>query len=180
MPETRVGRRSKYEELGGDDVVPRLAYQYALEGLKDKDIAAKLGIGVSTFYEWQNRYPEFREALKEGKKPVDVEVEKALLRRALGYEYEETKRIVYQTPDGEKAARIENVTKSVPPDVTAIIFWLTNRRRDRWRRNATPDGSGRRGLIAELMEKLREAEDSEAVTANGKAEEVDTGGDRED
>jgi len=51
------------------------------------------------------------------------------LKRALGYEYEETKVMV--DADGKK--RVERIKKQVQPDVTAQIFWLKNRRPDRWR-----------------------------------------------
>ena len=67
-----VGRPEKYE-----DTFPLLAEGYAREGMIDKEIAAKLGVSEATFYEYQKKYPEFSEAIKRGKKPVDVEVENA-------------------------------------------------------------------------------------------------------
>lgn len=47
-------------------------------------------------------------------------MENALLKRALGYEYDE---ITYE--NGEEVKR---VTKQVAPDITAQIFWLKNRK----------------------------------------------------
>jgi len=58
---------------------------------------------------------------------LDSRVENALLKRALGYEYTETR--YEETDKGEK--RVE-VTKHVPPDPRAAIFWLKNRRPDKW------------------------------------------------
>lgn len=48
-----------------------------------------MGISTSTLYGWKKKYSEFSEALKRGKEIIDREVENALLKRALGYEYEE-------------------------------------------------------------------------------------------
>ncbi len=77
--------KSKYDP----DTFPTLAEGYARRGLNDEQIAERLGISIATFYVYQNRYPEFPEGLKKGKKPVDMEVENAFLKRAKGYEHEE-------------------------------------------------------------------------------------------
>ena len=102
---------------------------WAREGLLDKDIIAKIGVSTGTFYEWLVRFPEIREALKKGKAPVDVQVENALLKRALGYEYDE--KTIEKNDMGEEKTKI--VRRYMAPDVTAQIFWLKNRRPDRWR-----------------------------------------------
>ena len=129
-----MGRNSKYESD-----FPLLAEGYAREGMIDKTIAAKLGISISRFYEYVKKYKEFKDALKRGKRPVDVEVENALLKRAKGYTFEETKvefapRIVdgVQTDQGVPQ-KITRIKKEVVPDTTAQIFWLKNRRPDKWR-----------------------------------------------
>lgn len=72
---------------------------------------------------------------KKGKEPVDVEVENALLKRALGYEYDEITRERAFDPETGEARMVETkrVTKQVLPDTTAQIFWLKNRRPDLWR-----------------------------------------------
>lgn len=102
---------------------------WAREGLNDEQIAAKVGIRPSTYYEWANRFPEFAEAIKKGKAPVDIQVENALFKRAIGYDYEETVTEVYG--DGKKHVR--KVKKHMPPDVGAIAFWLKNRKPEKWR-----------------------------------------------
>lgn len=110
---------------------PQLVEMYAREGLIDSDIAKKLGISNDTFYEYKKRHPEFAEALKKGKAPVDFEVENALLKRALGYEYEE---VTEESGTNEKGTWTKKTVakKFIAPDVTAQIFWLKNRRPDRW------------------------------------------------
>lgn len=80
---------------------------------------------------------------------MDIEVENALLKRALGYEYEEVTTEIEEYPSGKKDAdgkpimrqkkHIKRTTKSVVPDVTAQIYWLNNRRPDRWRNRKAAD-----------------------------------------
>nr|DAG50810.1 MAG TPA: terminase small subunit [Caudoviricetes sp.] len=76
---------------------------WARDGLTDEQIAKNIGITLSTFYEWKKKYSDFSESLKRGKEVVDYEVENALLSSAL---------------EG---------------NTTAQIFWLKNRRPDKWR-----------------------------------------------
>jgi hypothetical protein len=76
---------------------------WARDGLTDEQLAEQCRISVSTLYAWKNSYPEISEALKRGKEVVDYQVEKALLQKALC------------------------------GDVTAQIFWLKNRKPDKWR-----------------------------------------------
>ena len=65
---------------------------WARDGLTDEQIAANMGIAVSTLNNWKNDHVEILEALKKGKEVVDRQVENALLKRALGYEYTEVTR----------------------------------------------------------------------------------------
>lgn len=107
---------------------------WAREGLTDKQIAEhKIGISEVTFCRWKNKHPLIVNALKKGKEPVDFKVENALLKRALGYEYEEVTTELIEQPDGSTRKHIKKVTKIIVPDTTAQIFWLKNRRPDRWR-----------------------------------------------
>jgi len=76
---------------------------WARDGLIDDQIAKNCDINVATLYDWKKRYPKIAEALKKNKEIVDYEVENALRDKALS------------------------------GDVTAQIFWLKNRRPDKWR-----------------------------------------------
>ena len=58
---------------------------WARDGLTDEQIAHNMGINTSTIYDWKEKYPDFSNALKNGKEVVDRLVENALLKRALGY-----------------------------------------------------------------------------------------------
>jgi hypothetical protein len=114
------------------DLHPKLIRWMARCGLTEAEIAAspEFGIADSTFGEWKVRHPEFSESLEQGKLLADIAVEAALLKRALGYEYEEVE--VIRNDKGE-IIRSKLTVKQVVGDVTAQIFWLENRLKDRWR-----------------------------------------------
>lgn len=120
--------KGKYQEWLSDDGL-LLLEGWARDGLTDEQIARKIGINPATLYKWIDKFSEIGEAIKKGKAPVDTEVENALLKRALGYDYEEVITEVYG--DGKKHVR--KVKKHMPPDVTAQIFWLKNRKPDKFR-----------------------------------------------
>ena len=93
--------------------------------------------------EWLNKYPAISAHLKAGKAPVDQEVENALLKRARGFTYEEIITDIEEYPtsqtdeDGnqiiKEIKKTRKILKTALPDTTAQIFWLKNRRPDKWR-----------------------------------------------
>lgn len=115
---------------------------WARDGLTNEQIAGNMGISRETLNQWSKKYPDISDALKKGKEVVDRQVENALLKRALGYKYEEKK--VEKGPDGSKTT----VTiKEVTPDVTAQIFWLKNRKPEQWRDKRDVEHSGEIGGV---------------------------------
>lgn len=108
---------------------------WARDGLTDEQIAEKMGIAVKTLYEWKKRYGKICEALKRGKEVIDRQVENALLKRALGYTYEEIK----EKQEGGVITERTVTKKEVVPDTTAQIFWLKNRKPEVWRDKPMPD-----------------------------------------
>lgn len=119
--------KGKYQRWLEPDGLTRLE-GWARDGLTEVQIAQKMRVSMSTLSDWKNRYPVILESLKKGKEVVDIEVENALLKRALGYEYTET-----MTEESEDGYKVRKARKFVPPDVTAQIFWLKNRRAEVWR-----------------------------------------------
>ena len=114
---------------------------WARDGLTDEQIAAKIGIHKSTLYDWKDKYSDFSEAIKKGKEVVDTEVENALLKRALGFEYyEEVEELRQNRKTGEfQMMVVKRSKKTVPPDTVAQIFWLKNRKPEAWREKAVID-----------------------------------------
>lgn len=168
---------------------------WARDGLIDEQIAENIGINPATLYDWKKKYPEISETLKKGKEVVDIQVENALLKRALGYAYNEDKYISvpmdleeydekltqymnlyrYEHPEATdselmlvrdqfpktKEILAERKVKEVVPDTTAQIFWLKNRRPDKWRDKQDVELSGDvktnnpyAGLTTEELKKL--------------------------
>ena len=103
------------------------------DGLTEADVAKKIGVSERTLSQWKLDFPLILQALKRGKEVVDVLVENALYKRAMGYEYSETKETTYKDGEGKLFKRVEKFEKKMAPDVTAQIFWLKNRKKEEWR-----------------------------------------------
>ena len=80
--------KGKFEEWLEEDRL-LLIQSWARNGLSDDQIAHNVGIAYSTLKVWKGKYPAISTALKKAKEVIDFEVENALLKRALGYEYRE-------------------------------------------------------------------------------------------
>ena len=81
----------------------QLLEEWSTQGLYIKDIAAKMGISVTTVYDWMNKNPKIAAAIKKGRdKSIDM-VENALFKSAIN------------------------------GNVTAMIFYLKNRAPERYK-----------------------------------------------
>jgi len=153
--------KGKYEEWLTKEGLIKLQ-GWARDGLIDEQISKNIGINRATLYDWKKKYGDISNALKKGKEVVDREVENALLKRALGYEYTEiTKELV-----NEELTVTKEVTKQVAPDVTAQIFWLKNRKPIEYREKKEIEHTGNinnpyENLTTEQLLKLAEIEDAE-------------------
>lgn len=117
------GRPSKFKP----EFIEQAAKLAAL-GATDREAAEFFGVTESTLHLWKHTQVDFSEALKVGKETADQRVEQSLYRRAVGYAQDDIhfsayEGVVTQTP----------YVKLTPPDTTAAIFWLKNRRPDLWR-----------------------------------------------
>lgn len=130
----RLGRTPKYETWLEPDNLIRLE-GWARDGLNDEQIAHNIGINVSTLYAWKVKYKDFSEALKRGKEVVDILVENALLKSAMGYKFDEVvQERIYNPETGEsEIVEVKRTTKDVQPNPTSLIFWLKNRQPEKWR-----------------------------------------------
>lgn len=142
-----MGRKTKYETK----VKPKLPLieAWCRDGATDEVIAEKLEIASSTFYEYKKKHSEFSEALKRSKEFVDAEVENSLLKRALGYDYEE---ITY-----EHDKETKRVKKHALPDITAQIFWLKNRKPTVWRDKQDKNNEDVLNKLDKLLEAQKNA-----------------------
>lgn len=93
---------------------------WARDGLTDEQIANNMGVSVRSLYRWKKMddefdeygnvipYSQIRQSLKTGKEAIDYAVENALVKAALS------------------------------GNVTAMIFWLKNRKPGKWRERPDP------------------------------------------
>ena len=101
-------------------------------GKTDAEVAEIIGVCVRTIHIWKGKHPDFLHSLKEAKAIADDLVEASLFSRAIGYTHEAEQVFC----SFGKVTRVKTF-KHYPPDVTAQIFWLKNRRPDLWRETTT-------------------------------------------
>jgi len=135
---------------------------WARDGLIEKQIAKNMGVAESTLRNWKNIFPEIAEALRKGKEVVDREVENALFKSALGFMQKVKKpvrirEVEYDPKSGKKIRESEKWVQVeeevyIPPQVTAQIFWLKNRKPDQWREKNDLTLTPSNGVLESLME----------------------------
>ena len=123
-----------------DHLWPLQAAAYFYSGIDETAMAQAFDLTVREFMNICRKHPELARAAKQGK--LDDPVEEALLRRAIGFRQTEVVcEDIVDKSSGESTGtcKKKTVTKEVPPDVRALLFWLKNRRPERWReKNGTP------------------------------------------
>lgn len=122
--------RAKYQEWLKEENLIKVE-AWAKSGLSEKQISQNMGIAYSTLKEWKKKYSALSASLKKGKEVTDFEVENAMHKSAVGYYVEETKTYITET-NGVQTKKIEKYKKWIPPNSTAQIFWLKNRKPDVW------------------------------------------------
>lgn len=147
MTAKAMGRPSKYRP----EFVEQ-AKKLCRLGATDIEIADFFGITVRTLFNWKNEHDDFFHALNESKTIPDERVERSLFHRAIGYEHDE---VDIRVIDHQIVKT--QIRKYYPPDTTACIFWLKNRRPDLWRdkrEEAAPTEGNSDDLLKAIAEKL--------------------------
>ena len=143
-------KKGKYQEWLTEEGLLKIG-AWARNGLTLADIAHNIGISLSTLNVWREKYAELEVALKQAREVADIRVENALYKRAVGYSYVEK-----TTEEGPKGVTVRTVTKEVPPDVTAQIYWLKNRRPDVWRDKQPENSGGEHDVCIKMDSKVEE------------------------
>lgn len=128
-PAKKRGRPSAYQPE-----FPEQATKLCRLGATDKELADFFKVSEVTLNAWKTKHPEFLKSLKAGKALSDAEVADKLFSRATGYSHPEVHVSNYQG-----VITLTPLTKRYPPDTTAAIFWLKNRRPDVWREKVEAD-----------------------------------------
>ena len=142
------GRKSKYE-THVKPFFPKILEM--CQTMTEAQIAEHLGVGHSAFSEYKNKYPELTEILKKGRQNLVAELRSALIKKAKGYEYVETKTVTehvkvpedmkeilinagFRKEDLEKIvlSKTEVAHKQMSPDVAALNLALKNYDKENW------------------------------------------------
>lgn len=127
----RGGQPTKF-----DSKQMKLIKACVLNGMIDVDIAEVLGVTVRTYHNWKQKNPKFFHSLKDWKIEADKEVEKSLYHRAKGFIVPEEKVFQFQ---GKIVTH--DTTKYYPPDTTAGMFILNNRKPKDWKNKQEIEGN---------------------------------------
>jgi len=115
-------------------------------GATDIDLADAFQVDVRTIHRWKLRHKAFCHSLKLGKDMPNLQVERALYHRAIGYSHpDQDIRVV----NGEIV--ITPIVKHYPPDTKAALAWSYNRMSDRWHPQPDSDKASPDDLAAALM-----------------------------
>lgn len=128
---TQKGRRSKYES----HVEPNLdkIREWRKVGATVENICEVLGIGVSTWFDYEKRYPEFAEAIKKGTAEFCLDLRGELAKLCKKHTLETKKQYIkHDMETGNKTQYTEITTKEVDADIAAINLLLKNLDRDNW------------------------------------------------
>lgn len=124
--------KGKYHEWLTEDGLLQIE-GWARGGLSNQQICKNIGINPDTFYTWLKRFPEISDSLKKGRKPLYVEVENAMFKKALGFTDVDTIFEEVIEENGVVIGRKKRVTKKYhPPDTGAAAFVLKNFAPERW------------------------------------------------
>jgi hypothetical protein len=132
-PEPAQDERAR--NVGGRPTAYRAAYAKQAKklctlGATDVDLAEFFEVSLSTILNWKAQHAGFLRALKPGKDVADDRVERSLYQKAIGYTFDSVKIFM---PAGASEPVYAPHREHVPPDTTAAIFWLKNRRKVEWR-----------------------------------------------
>lgn len=104
--------------------------EYASQNITNKEIAEALDMSVASFYNKMKTDEKFRQAYEQGMDNRKYELEKALYKRAAGYQAEE---VVIEKDESGNVVKTKVTEKSYVPDTTALIFTLSNRYSDKYK-----------------------------------------------
>ena len=146
---------------------------WASKGASQAEIAGKLNLGVSTFKKYlslgekgEEPYVDLVDCFAQAREEPDDEVEAALFKKAIGYnakvaKHYKVKRVDYDPDNGRKISEREELVVvydevHVAADTTAQMFYLANRRPNKWKYKPEPvDEDGESGgvvVLAPVME----------------------------
>ena len=127
---TKRGRKDKWSIIK-DNL--KTIEKLSRNGATEKQIAKSLNISYSTFNKYKAEKKELSEILKKGREDLVEQLRGALIKKALGFSYEEKKNYIkYDEVTKHKTQYTEITKKEALPDVAAINLALKNYDTDNW------------------------------------------------
>lgn len=116
--------KSKYET----HVRPNLdkVREWVENGATDEEVAKALRISMASLYSYKAKHKEFLEAFTRARTKIVIDIKNALLKKALGFEYVEERRIGKKDKNGENIITVEKYKRYCPPSETAAAMLLRN------------------------------------------------------
>lgn len=149
----RAKKPKKYEKLLEKDNM-LLIGGWLRDGLSVEQICTNMGVSHNQWYEAIQNSEEFAELSTRTKEVVDREVENALYKRAIGYEYDE----VTEEYEAGFLVKKKLVHKIQPPDVAAQIFWLKNKRPSDWKDRREVDNTMALAKLDDVLGQIKGCE----------------------
>ena len=120
-----------------------IARKLSEKGFMLKDVAEVLDCHESTLKRWQEKYPDFADAIAAGLDALDVDaVERAHFKRAIGYEIDCEEIETVETPDGQiTEKKVKRSKQHVPGNVTAQKNILFNLKRSKYAQKIAEDNN---------------------------------------
>lgn len=150
MKRTKTPKKTKPAKTGPKSLctpeVIEQAYEFALLGLTNWQMAKHFGVKEDTVNGWYRKYPAFQNAVDDGREKADSKVAKMLFKVGMGQveqpavkffktrvtekEYDEEGNVTYEK-SYDKIIQ-QPYTKRYQPDTKALIKWLSTRNRETW------------------------------------------------
>lgn len=126
------GRKSVYDT----DIKPHIdeIKKAVSAGATIKEVAEALGIAESTLHKYKADKKELADAFARGREKVVFEIKAALLKKALGFYYDEEKKTGRVDKNGDNIVMIETYKRYCVPSETAAGMLLRNYDKE-WRDN---------------------------------------------
>ena len=148
------GRKGKYDT----NVLPHLEQirEWRKVGATVEHICDVLGIGRSTWHEYEKKHPEFTDAIKKGTTEFCLDLRGELAKLAKRHTLETKKQYIRQDMEtGHKTQYTEIITKEIDADIAAINLLLKNLDREHWSND--PQNLELRKQELELRRQIAEA-----------------------
>lgn len=98
-----------------------------MDGHSEENISKIIGVHRDTLRKYKNEYKELEAVLLESKEVLISKLELTLYQRALGgHKVVDVKKRITQDSSGKDVTLIEETTRELEPNITALIFSLKN------------------------------------------------------